>query len=366
MYLESLKLLNFKNYDAQALELSPKLNCFVGKNGMGKTNLLDSIHYLCMCKSGVMRSSDRILVRHGEAFFRLDGIFKREEKRENIVAKIIGGKSKIIERNKVPYKRISEHIGLLPVVIIAPNDTQLAMEGSEERRRFWDSTISQSDAKYLKNLLIYNKVLAQRNAYLKSTRYLDESLLGIYDQQLLAPAEYISMKRKAFAAIFTPIFETAYRKISNDQEKVSLVYKSKLLEHKLETLLQETREKDKILQRTTQGIHKDDWDFRINTFPVKKFASQGQLKSYVLALKLAQYDLLYQKKIVPPILLLDDIFDKLDNDRVKQLLTLLVQEDFGQVFITDTDENRIEKIIQLFDVDYKKFIVNRGQIIDNA
>ena len=192
MFLQSLKLTNFKNYEFQSLEVSSKLNCFVGKNGMGKTNLLDAIHYLCMCKSGVVSGSDRIIVRHGEAFFRLEGVFNRKDKAEKIVAKVVAGKSKVIERNSIAYKRMSEHIGLLPIVMIAPNDTQLAMEGSEERRRFWNATISQSDNSYLEHLMTYNKVLSQRNAYLKSTKYHQEELLKVYDQQLLAPAKYIT------------------------------------------------------------------------------------------------------------------------------------------------------------------------------
>lgn len=363
MHLQQLKLTNFKNYESEKLEVSPTLNCFVGKNGMGKTNLLDAIHFLCMCKSGVVSGSDRILVRHGEGFFRLEGEFYKKEKRHLIVAKYLAGKSKVIENNQVPYKRISEHIGLLPIVMIVPNDTQLAMEGSEERRRFWDATISQLDAMYLKHLMQYNKILSQRNAYLKSTAHPQESLLAIYDQQLLAPAEYIVEKRKQFTETLIPIFEKMYQLISYNRESVSIEYKSKLIDDNFEALLNESREKDRILKRTTVGSHKDDWNFKINDYPVKKYASQGQLKSYVLALKLAQYKLLQQEKNEIPILLLDDIFDKLDNDRVKHLLALLTREAFGQVFITDTDEHRIEKIIKMFDVGYKKFVIEEGKVI---
>ena len=363
MFLKQLKVSNFKNYETQSIELSEKLNCFVGKNGMGKTNLLDAIHYLCMCKSGVTTGSDRLLVRHGEGFFRLDGTFNRLKKKENIVVKYLAGKPKVIERNQVPYKRISEHIGLLPVVMIAPNDTQLAMEGSEERRRFWNSTISQLDQIYLKHLMNYNKILSQRNAYLKSKEPVKYSLLDVYDQQLLAPANYILEKRKEFTEILIPIFQNYYERISSGQETVSIQYKSKLLETDFEALLGESREKDRILQRTTTGIHRDDWTFTFNGFPVKKFASQGQLKSYVLALKLAQYELLKEQKQLQPVLLLDDIFDKLDHTRVSQLLELLVQGDFGQVFITDTDKNRIATIVETFNVDYHKFVIIDGTAI---
>lgn len=363
MFLKQLKVTNFKNYEIQTIQLSDKLNCFVGKNGMGKTNLLDAIHYLCMCKSGVVSGSDRLLVRHGENFFRLDGTFYRLDKKENIVVKYLLGKSKVIERNQLPYSRISEHIGLLPVVMIAPNDTQLAMEGSEERRRFWNATISQLDQVYLKYLMDYNKILSQRNAYLKGKEPIKYSLLDIYDQQLIEPANYILEKRKEFTEILIPVFQNYYERISSAQETVSIEYKSKLLEIDFKILLKESRDKDRILQRTTMGIHRDDWIFAFNDFPVKKFASQGQLKSYVLALKLAQYELLKEQKQLQPVLLLDDIFDKLDHTRVSHLLELLVQGDFGQIFITDTDKNRIATIVETFNVDYQKFIIENGEAI---
>ena len=244
--------------------------------------------------------------------------------------------------------------------MIAPNDTQLAMEGSEERRRFWNATISQLDQQYLRNLMIYNKILSQRNAYLKGKEPVKYSLLDIYDEQLLAPATYILKKREELTKILIPIFQNYYERISSGQETVSIQYKSKLLETDFATLLKESRDKDRILQRTTTGIHRDDWTFTFNDFPVKKFASQGQLKSYVLAIKLAQYELLKEQKQVQPVLLLDDIFDKLDHTRVSQLLELLVQGDFGQVFITDTDKNRIATIVDSFKVDYRKFIIKEG------
>lgn len=361
MFLTQLKLTNFKNYETQTLDLSPKLNCFLGKNGMGKTNLLDAVHYLCMCKSAVLSGSDKLLIRHENSFFRLDGTFQRLEKRETIVVKMVANKRKIIERNQVPYTRIAEHIGLLPVVMIAPNDTQLAMEGSEERRRFWDATISQLDGAYLQHLMAYNKILTQRNAYLKNKKQpVKASLLDIYDEQLAAPASYIFEKRQAFTQILIPIFQTFYARISGGQEAVSIAYKSKLQTADLSELLAEAREKDRILQRSTVGTHRDDWEFSFDGYPVKRFASQGQLKSYVLALKLAQYELLRQEKEIEPILLLDDIFDKLDNTRVTQLLNLLVQGKFGQIFLTDTDKDRIENIIASLNVDYQKFMIEDG------
>lgn len=362
MYLTKIKLVNFRNYESQSLELSPGLNCFVGMNGMGKTNLLDAVYYLCMCKShfGV---NDRNVLRHSADFFRLEGIFKRTKKREKIVAKVIPGKRKEFERNDILYKRLVEHIGLLPVVIIVPDDTQLATEGSEERRRFLDNTLSQLDPEYLKYLMSYNKLLKQRNALLKRfavERSFNASLLETYTQQMALAAPLIHEKRKQFLTDFLPIFSDYYKVISDDREQVRFQYKSQLNEQDFLNMMKAAEEKDRILQRTTTGIHKDDIVFKINDFPLKRFASQGQLKSFVLALKLGQYELLRKEKNIDPILLLDDIFDKLDNQRVKQLIGLLHERSFGQVFITDTHESRVGDIIQHFDANFKKFIINNG------
>ncbi|MCP4438590.1 MAG: DNA replication/repair protein RecF [Aureispira sp.] len=364
MHLEQLKLSNFKNYSNQSLEFSPKLNCLVGSNGMGKTNLLDAIHYLCMCKSH-FSVPDRQIILHEESFFRLDGLFYRNKKKEQIVCKYQPKQKKVFERNKVAYQRLSEHIGLLPLVMIAPDDTQLIMEGSEARRQFIDFTLVQLDNDYLEHLLKYNKILEQRNAFLKkheNPAKIDMALLEVYDQQLLGPAAYIHQQRKEILTTFKPIFQDYYATISGDKEQVDFEYSSQLTEHSLEELLIASREKDRWLQRTTKGIHKDDLKLLINGFPVKRFASQGQLKSYLLALKLGQYNLIKQKNEVSPILLLDDIFDKLDKNRVKHLLTLLMEEQFGQVFITDTHLQRVEDITKEIGGDYRQFEVIDGQI----
>lgn len=332
---------------------------------MGKTNLLDAIYYISMTKSSFI-NIDRDVVRHGESFLRLEGHFLHNTKKEKIVAKVIPSSSKIFEKNDVPYDKLSEHIGLLPLVIIAPDDTALAREGSEERRRFIDNTLSQSNQIYLKNLLFYNRVLRQRNALLKegaTKGYLNLDLLKTYNQQLLAPAQFIFEKRKELIKILTPIFNEFYQKISGEQEQVSCVYSSQLLKDDLENLLLANYEKDRVLQRTTVGIHKDNLLFKINKREVKKFASQGQLKSYILALKLAQYELLRQFKGTSPILLLDDLFDKLDVQRVQQLIELLIGKNFGQIFITDTDNDRIEKIVRNFGADYQIFEVENGKVI---
>jgi len=362
MILSELKLTHFKNYQTLRVNFSLQLNCFVGKNGMGKTNLLEAIYYLGMTKSR-FSTNDRLLAFHGTDFFRIQGKFEAGDK---VVAKVIPGKQKILERNDKPYDRLSDHIGYIPVVMIVPDDTQLVSEGSEERRRFIDNTLSQLDSHYLKNLITYNKVLKQRNAALKEMGkggYFDEALINIYDQQLLAPASAIFTARCAFVEELFPLFEKYYQIIADNAETVAGEYMSKLAAEPLADLLRNAREKDRILQRTTVGIHKDDLKLLINERPVRKFASQGQLKSFVLALKLAQYELLKQQKGKNPLLLLDDIFDKLDRYRVEQLISLLLDQNFGQIFITDTHENRLEKIVEQYATDYRKFTVENGNLL---
>lgn len=364
MHLEGLKLTNFKNYDYQELGLSAKLNCFVGENGMGKTNLLDAIHYLCMCKSH-FSLSDKQVIRHQEAFFRLEGLFFRKEKKEHIVCKYAPKQRKTIERNKAVYPKLADHIGLLPMIMICPDDTLLITEGSENRRQYMDVLLVQLDAAYLNYLMSYNKVLQQRNAFLKSFKHpleVNYDLLEIYNQQLIEPAEYIHQKRQEMMEELKPIFQSYYKAISGNKEQVNLTYHSQLSEQSLMHLFQESQEKDTWLQRTTKGIHKDDLKLLIDDYPVKKFASQGQLKSYLLALKLAQYELLRQESEVAPLVLLDDIFDKLDKNRVQHLLTLLLERDFGQIFITDTHENRIAQIVAGLETEFKQFQVDNGQV----
>ncbi len=364
MYLKKIKLSNFKNYEIQAIEFSTKVNCIVGLNGMGKTNLLDSIYYLCMCKShfGV---SDSYIKKHETTFFRLEGQFKKGKKGYKTVAKVIPKEKKTIELNDVAYDKLAEHIGLFPVVMITPFDSELALEGSEVRRKFLDNTLSQIDPEYLSSLIQYNRLLKQRNATLKKfaeNRKVDHSLIDIFDEQMLGPATLIHEKRAAFSEQFIPIFQEFYSIISNGQEQVNYTYRSHLNEHNYAELLKENREKDVILQRSTTGIHKDDLIFKIEKFPLKKYASQGQMKSFILALKLAQYELLRREKDCAPLLLLDDIFDKLDKQRVKQLLQLLFDKDFGQIFFTDTHENRLVDILAQFDTEFKQFIINFGEV----
>ncbi len=364
LHLQQLKITNFRNYESGKLEFSEKLNCFVGKNGVGKTNLLDAVYYLCMCKSyfGV---PDTVVALHQAPFFRAEGLFSRNGRTEKVVAKVKVRRKKIFECNDVAYKKLSEHIGLIPVVMIAPDDTRLATDGSEVRRRFIDNTLAQLAPDYLRQLIIYTKVLEQRNATLKhfaKTGTYNTALIASYDSQLLEPAANIFEYRKQFIEEFIPFFQLYYGIISGQNEEVSCTYSSPLAENTMEQILEKNKQRDRILQRTSSGIHKDDLVFVINGRPLKRYASQGQLKSFVLAVKLAQYEFIRQQKKIAPLLLLDDIFDKLDKLRVRQLLGLLLERDFGQIFITDTHENRVEGILKGFSENFKKFIVDEGKI----
>ncbi len=366
MHLQTLTLTNFKNYRSQKLGLAPKLNCLTGLNGMGKTNVLDAVYYLCMCKSH-FNTTDAHLMLQGEDFLRLEGDFiLAEAKKTKIVTKVQPRKLKVFEHDGVAYDKLSEHIGKIPIVMIAPDDTALVTEGSEERRRLMDNTISQLDQTYLHNLLIYNKILEQRNALLKQfaqNHTFNENLLEVYNEQLLVPANYIFKQRQAFAAWLVPVFQDYYKIISGDREQPACAYESKLQQTDFQQLLAENREKDRILQRTTSGIHRDDLVFTFQDGnPAKRFASQGQLKSFLLAIKLAQYEVLRQRTGKTPILLLDDIFDKLDMERVQHLLALLSNDSFGQLFITDTQEERILKAIGTQYADFKHFVVYEGEI----
>ena len=329
---------------------------------MGKTNLLDSIYYLCMGKSH-FSLPDMNVVLHNEDFFRLEGHFELGEKKHKLVAKVKPGKKKVIENNDVAYKKLMEHIGLFPVVMIVPDDTRLATEGSEGRRKFLDNALSQLDKEYLLNLIRYHSLLKQRNAALKQfakSKNFDYKLIKTYSEQMAQPASIIFEKRKEFVQNWLPEFLKLYGLISGESEQVDCKYISKLAEADFMYLTEEAEEKDRILARTTVGIHKDDLSFQIEGYPLKKYASQGQLKSFVLATKLALYEILKNIKNVNPIFLLDDIFDKLDKHRVKHLLQLLIDKEIGQVFITDTHENRVVDIIKEFDVSYQRFVISQS------
>jgi DNA replication and repair protein RecF len=366
MHLEKITLAHFKNYTAENLAFSPQVNAFIGLNGMGKTNLLDAIYFLCVGKSHFL-ISDADVIQHAADFTRLEGIFQRE-KREKIVVKIPKKpKKKIVERNDVAYSTLAEHVGLLPVVMFTPDDTDLVKDGSESRRRFLDHTLSQMDSRYLAHLMQYNKILHQRNALLKQNLQHSVaelwSLLEVYDAQLRAPATYIFEQRKTFSALFNPLFNDFYRRISDAHEAVACTYTSPLFDASLPDLLTQNQQKDTILGRTSTGIHRDDLSFEMDGQPLKKFGSQGQLKSFVISLRLAQYQLLKAQMQNNPILLLDDLFDKLDTERVANLLDLLLTEQFGQIFLSDTHPERIETLSKQFvHIEFRRFWVQDGNI----
>ena len=342
MILKSITLTNYKSFSAKTVDLDPKINCFIGSNGVGKSNVLDAIYHLSFGKSYFNPISSQN-IKHGEDFFAIKGSYRNESKEEVVIINFKKNDKKVIKRNNKKYEKFSDHIGFIPLVIISPSDRNLIAEGSDIRRKFIDSVISQSDKKYLENLINYNKILTQRNSLLKlilKNKNFDKQTIQVYDSQLESIGEKIHMKRKMFLNHFIPVFKDKYKSISNNNEDVDIRYKTDLEFDKLSVLLQENIEKDMFLQYTSKGVHKDDLVFNINDYSVKKFGSQGQQKSLLIALKLAQFDFLKSQNKNNPILLLDDIFDKLDKNRVKQIINLVSADDFGQIFISDTDEER--------------------------
>lgn len=364
MWLKNITLLNFKNYSDADLRFSKTVNAFVGNNGAGKTNLLDAIHYLCLCKS-YFNPIDSQQIKTAEDLFLIQGDFDRQEKNEKITCGVKKNQKKQFKRNKKEYDKLANHIGLFPLVMISPYDVTIIMDGSEERRRFMDNVISQTDAHYLEELMIYNRHLLNRNALLKQitvTRRYDPALLEIFDEQLTASGNRIFAKRKQFMTDYIELFNKYYQYLTDDAEQVSLTYHSQLHDTSFETLLQQTVEKDKILERTTTGIHKDDLICSISGMPLKKFGSQGQQKSFLIALKLAQYAYVEKYKGFKPLLLLDDIFDKLDDRRMHKLMEMVSHHDFGQIFITDTGKERVLNIFNQIKVQVTLFEVTNGTI----
>jgi len=357
MILQKLSLLNYKNFEAQSFEFDAKINCFVGNNGVGKTNVLDAIYHLSFGKSYFNPITTQN-IKHEEEFFVIEGIYNKKEVSEKIVVSAKRGQKKIIKRNAKAYEKFSDHIGFLPLVIISPSDRDLIIEGSDTRRKFIDGVISQGDSNYLQSLIKYNKVLVQRNSLLKYfavNNTFSQDTLDIYNQQLQDFGSVIFEKRVAFLNEFLPIFLSRYKAISSNKEPVNLVYRSQLQENNLLSLLSENINKDKASQYTSCGIHKDDLGFEIDGYSIKKFGSQGQQKSFLIALKLAQFDFIKAQSKVNPILLLDDIFDKLDEERVSQIITLVDNENFGQLFMTDTHAKRTEAVVKKVSQTYKMF-----------
>ena len=357
MFLKELSLTNYKNFESLKFSFDTKIICFVGLNGVGKTNILDSIYHLSYTKS-YFNPIPSQNIKHGETFFFISGKYMIDDKEENILVSLKKGDKKIIKRNNKLYKKFSDHIGKIPLVLISPDDRNLIIEGSETRRKFIDGIISQTDKEYLNNLIDYNKTLKQRNALLKMFYDNSENIrktIDIYDRQLSSDAQNIYDKRREFLNEFIPIFKSRYKELSNDKENVEIKHISDIsTDQNLYKLLKKSLEKDLRFQYTTKGIHKDDLNLNLDNFPIKKYGSQGQQKTFLIAMKLAQFDYL-SKLDSKPILLLDDIFDKLDDARVKQIINLVNQEKFNQIFISDTNKTRSENIIKMVNKSYKIF-----------
>ena len=357
MILKKIALFNYKNFSDINFEFNPKINCFVGKNGIGKTNVLDAIYHLANGKSYFNPLSIQN-IKHECDFFVIDGIFEKQNRSEQIVCSLKRGQKKILKRNGKAYDRFSDHIGFVPLVIISPSDQDLIIEGSETRRRFMDSVIAQSDNLYLQNLIKYQKIVSQRNALLKYfalNRVFETDTLEIYNEQLTDFGQQIFEVRKTFIADFEPIFNKHYQTISDNKEAVSLDYQSSLLNQNFLEQLRESINKDRILQYTSVGVHRDDLIFEIGHYPIKKFGSQGQQKTFLIALKLAQFEFLKAKSGEKPIVLFDDVFDKLDANRVQKIVEMVNDDTFGQLFMTDTQPERTENILKTTNQEFKIF-----------
>ncbi len=360
MRLNSISILNYKNITDVELVFSPKINCFIGNNGMGKTNLLDAIYFLSFCKSH-SNSIDSQNILHNADFFLIQGKYELGDTTEEIYCGMKFRQKKQFKRNKKEYERLSDHIGLLPLVLVSPDDSVLISEGSDERRKFVDGVISQFNKSYLHQLLQYNNALKQRNALLKIESPIDDSLLDIWEDQMAIYGSYIYQQRRLFIDEFIPIFQNFYSYISCGNEQVSLTYHSQHEEHDIKTRMIATRERDRLVGYSTQGIHKDELEMMLDGYPLKRVGSQGQNKTYLISLKLAQFDFLKRTHLLSPLLLLDDIFDKLDTIRVKRIVELVSSETFGQIFITDTNREHLDLILQQLGQVATIFLVENGK-----
>ncbi len=359
MILSRLSIVNFKNIAQADLDFSPNINCFLGNNGMGKSNLLDAIYYLSFCKS-YTRNPDSQNIRHGEEFFVVQGYYDRNGNDEELYCGIKRRQKKAFKRNKKEYGRLSDHIGFAPLVMASPTDNELILGGSEERRKFIDLVISQFDKQYLSMLIRYNKALEQRNALLRQ-ECAEETLYEIWEEQMSDAAVQIYQCRHRFLQSFIPVFRRFYGIIASQNEEADLLYRSHLSEGPLLEQLKANRRRDLIIGYTTRGVHRDDIEMLLGEYPMKRIGSQGQCKTYLIALRLAQYDFLREHGDTTPILLLDDIFDKLDAERVRQIIELVSSDHFGQIFITDTNRKYLDEIIHCIDSQYHIFSVDQGE-----
>jgi len=364
MYLQKLNLVNFKNYEQLDIEFSEKINCFVGGNGAGKTNLLDAIYYLSLTKS-YFNTIDTQNITNGQDFFMIQGEYERDGTKENIYCGVGKNRRKQFKRNNKEYPKLSLHVGLIPVVMISPADSSLIIEGSDDRRRFINGVISQYSIEYLDTMIRYNHALVQRNILLKDfarSGSFNSEYLELWDTQLITAGEFIHNKRLEYANKFQPIFQSYYNIISESQEEVGLMYQSQLNDGDFRELLEKSMDKDRILQYTTVGIHKDDLVMNMGSLPIKRNGSQGQQKTFLVALKFAEFDFIRELNGIAPVLLLDDLFDKFDSQRVRKIIELVSEKHFGQIFITDTSEDRATRILKDMRAEHKVFRVNKGKI----
>ena len=365
MILQNISILNYKNIRAANLELSPKMNCLIGHNGEGKTNFLDAVYYLSFCRSA-SNPIDSQLITHEADFFVLEGHYQTEDgDEENIYGGMKRGVKKHFKRNKKEYKRLSQHIGLIPLILVSPADSSLIEGRSEERRHLMDIVIAQYDHTYIEALMLYNKALQQRNALLKTEQEPDPALMEIWEQQMAQQGEIVFEKRAAFVEQLIPVFQDIHNRLSGGKETVTLRYISHCQRGPLLKVIQRDRPKDRAVGYSLHGIHRDDLEMLLDGYQMKREGSQGQNKTYVLALKLAQFDFLRRTASqTTPLLLLDDIFDKLDAHRVEQIVRLVAGEDFGQIFITDTNRDHLDRILRNSAFDYKLFHVVNGEITE--
>ncbi len=363
MILRNISIINYKNIKAANLEFSPKINCLIGHNGVGKTNLLDAIYYLSFCRSAY-NPIDSQVITHDEAFFMLEGNYQADNgDAENIYCGMKRGVKKHFKRNKKEYKRLSQHIGLIPLIFVSPSDTSLIEGGSEGRRHLMDVVISQYDHAYIEALNNYNKALQQRNALLKMETEPDMALMEIWEQEMARNGEILYQKRDAFVREIIPTFQRIYQHISGNREEIRLGYVSHCQRGSLLEVIQRDRAKDRAVGYSLHGVHRDDLEMMIGDYQMKREGSQGQNKTFVLALKLAQFDFLHHTNPgATPILLLDDIFDKLDAQRVEAIVELVGGDNFGQIFITDTNRDHLDRILHATNGDYKIFSVENGEI----
>ena len=364
MHLANLHLLNFKNISELEIQFSKGINGIVGKNGSGKTNILDAVYYLSMCKS-YLNTIDRQNIQFEQTFFSINGDWQVDDKQSNVHCAFKHGAKKVFKFNKKEYEKLGDHIGKFPVVFISPYDGDLIAEGSELRRKWMDGILSQIDKEYLEQIQRYSKILEQRNALLKNMfehRLFDRESIAVWDYQLVQSGQFIYDKRKEFLEEFIPVFNRFYNEIGLESELVNIEYRSQLNDGEFLELLHDAEKKDAFAQYSTVGVHKDDLVFTIKGHPVKKFGSQGQQKSFLISLRIAQYDWLKQHKGTNPVLLLDDIFDKLDNQRVERLIELVTTDYFGQVLVTDTDPVRMKSLFDGLTIEKKLFEIENGEI----